>query len=134
MFGMTCIEPASEILKTDKRGRVWRSREQREQLLEEFDRSGLSGPKFASLTGLKYQTLVGWLHKRRQLRTQTRAVASASCRTPTQWFETVIDKTPSAASSALIVRFPSEAAIEVVAPGQAQIAAALLRAWEKTVC
>ena len=131
---MTSIEPASEILKTDKRGRVWRSREQREQLLEEFDRSGLSGPKFASLTGLKYQTLVAWLHKRRDERTHMTAVASAPSRTPTQWFETMIDKTPGAASSALIVRLPSGAAIEVMAPGQAEIAAAVLRAWEKAVC
>jgi hypothetical protein len=134
IFGMTSIEPGSEILKTDKRGRVWRSREQREQLLEEFERSGLSGPKFASLTGLKYQTLAGWLHKRREPRTQMTAVASASCRTPSQWFETVIDKTPSGASSALIVRLPSGAAIEVMAPGQVEIAAAVLRAWENAVC
>ena len=30
--------------------------DRREQLLEEFERSGLSGSKFAQLVGIKYQT------------------------------------------------------------------------------
>lgn len=132
MFGMTSMEPASEILRSDTRGRVWRSRQQREQLLEEFDRSGLSGPKFAALTGLKYQTLAGWLMRRKRGKQMT--VPSAACPSPVQWFETIIDKTPAAASSALIVRLPSGATIEVAAVSQAPLAGAVLRAWEKALC
>lgn len=44
------------VLKADVVGRVRRSRAQREQLLNEFDRSCLSGPQFAALAGVKYQT------------------------------------------------------------------------------
>lgn len=40
---MTKTENGSEILPTDSRGRVCVSRERREQLLNEFDQSGLSG-------------------------------------------------------------------------------------------
>ncbi|HWN95282.1 MAG TPA: hypothetical protein VNT99_09640 [Methylomirabilota bacterium] len=62
---MTRGESGAEILKTDKRGRVRSTPERRRELLEQYDKSGLSGPKFAALTGLKYQTLASWLQRRR---------------------------------------------------------------------
>ena len=40
--------------------------DQREKLLEEFERSGISGPQFSAVAGVKYQTLAGWARKRRQ--------------------------------------------------------------------
>lgn len=46
----------SEILKVGARGRLQISRERREALLEEFDRSGLSGAAFAKHYGIKYST------------------------------------------------------------------------------
>jgi len=134
IFGMTSTEPGAEILKTDQRGQVRRSPQQREELLKEYDRSGLSGAKCGRLVGLKYQTLAGWLHQRRKQGKQLAPMPSAVSGTAVQWFETVIDKRPSAASSALIVRLPSGATIEVVAVGQAPVAGAVLRAWEKALC
>ncbi len=47
------------ILKTDVLGRVKTPPTRREQLLDEFDRGGLSGAKFAELAGIKYQTFAG---------------------------------------------------------------------------
>ena len=41
------------LLKTDVLGRVKTPAARREQLLDEFARSGTSGQKFAELTGLK---------------------------------------------------------------------------------
>src|SRR5262249_14332648 len=38
----------------------------REQLVDEFERSGLSGCKSAELAGLKYQTFATWVQKRRR--------------------------------------------------------------------
>ena len=38
----------------------------REQLLDEFARSGLSGPKFAELVGVKYQTFATWVQRRQR--------------------------------------------------------------------
>jgi hypothetical protein len=58
---MTDIQgSAGAILKTDTRGRVQRPVAQRERLLDEFEKSGLSGSKFAALVGVKYQTFAGW--------------------------------------------------------------------------
>jgi hypothetical protein len=54
------------ILKTDVLGRVRTPRERREHLLDEFERSGLSGKKFAALAGIKYPTFATWAQKRRK--------------------------------------------------------------------
>jgi hypothetical protein len=44
---------AGGVLKSDTVGRVQTPPERRESLWDEFERSGLSGPKFAKLAGLK---------------------------------------------------------------------------------
>jgi hypothetical protein len=41
------------------------SRERRESLLEEYDRSGMSGARFAKYVGIKYTTLAYRLKRRR---------------------------------------------------------------------
>ena len=51
------------ILKADRRGRLSYSPEQRSAMVDGFHASGLSGPRFAALHGVKYQTLAGWLQK-----------------------------------------------------------------------
>jgi hypothetical protein len=43
--------------KSGRTGRVLVSRERRESLLKEYDRSGMSGVKFAQYVGIKYSTL-----------------------------------------------------------------------------
>ena len=110
------------------------SPERRQELLREFDRSGLSGPKFAALTGLKYQTLAGWLHKRRKQGNEVAPVAGGAIGPTVQWLETVIQSAQSATPSALVVRLPSGATLEVATANQAPLAGAVLRAWEKSPC
>jgi len=56
------------ILKTDDRGRVRTPVDRREALLDEFERSGVSGMKFAQLAGIKYATFANWIQKRRRTR------------------------------------------------------------------
>ncbi len=48
------------VLKRDSRGRVRTTEEQREAPLGEFERSGLSGPQFARVAGINYQTFATW--------------------------------------------------------------------------
>jgi hypothetical protein len=129
---MTSMQKGTEILKTDKRGRVRTTRQRREELLREFERSGLSAPRFAELTGVKYQTLAGWLHRRRQ---QQGPVAAAKA-PGVQWLETVVQTTdlPATADSRLLVRLPSGATFELSHLTQAALAGAVLRAWEKASC
>jgi len=54
------------ILKADRRGRLRYTAEQKQALVEAYETSGLSCPRFAALHGVHYQTLVSWLKKRRQ--------------------------------------------------------------------
>lgn len=46
------MDGKQSLLKTDVRGRVRTPVERREALLDEFERSGLGGPKFAALVGV----------------------------------------------------------------------------------
>jgi transposase-like protein len=62
---MTSLIEDQNVLQADERGRVRVSRERREALLEEFERSGMSGAKFARLAGIKYPTFMYWLKQRR---------------------------------------------------------------------
>ena len=136
IYAMTRSESTTEILKTDKRGRVRTTPQRRQEILEQYDKSGLSGPKFAAVTGLKYQTLVYWLQKRRQR--QPLAPALAAAKAPAgEWLETVLEQaqlTTSSPTSALLVRLPSGATLEVTHLSQAPLAGAVLRAWEKAAC
>jgi hypothetical protein len=130
---MTSLQGRTEILKTDKRGRVRTTRQRREELLLEFERSGLSAPRFAELTGVKYQTLAGWLHRRRKQQGPVAATKAPGV----QWLETVVQaadvRAPSSCSM-LLVRLPSGATLELSHPTQAPLAGAVLRAWEKASC
>lgn len=56
----------SQILKIDSRQRVRVGRQRREALLDEFERSGLSGPAFSKRHGIKYSTFASWSLKRRK--------------------------------------------------------------------
>ncbi len=44
-----------QIVKRDALGRVTTSRERREALLDEFERSGLKGTQFARVVGVNYR-------------------------------------------------------------------------------
>ena len=58
---MTSTNEETTILKTDTRGRVRVPVERREELLKEFDRSGISAMKFARLAGSNMRRLpTGW--------------------------------------------------------------------------
>jgi hypothetical protein len=120
--------PADEtILKTDVLGRVKTSKERREQVLDEFERSGLSGKKFAALVGIKYPTLATWAQKRRRQRGVYPAVKGPK---QLRWLEAVVeqnggDKTP------LVLELPGGAKVQIHDVKEAALAAALLRALAK---
>jgi hypothetical protein len=110
------------------------SRERREELLDEFEQSGMTGAQFARTIGLKYQTFAFW-RQQRQKRKPTLANSSPQKTATVEWLETVIDKaTVSGPGTPLVVRLPSGVAIELSHASQAGVAAALLRAWEKASC
>ena len=60
---MTSTNETVEFLKQDSRGQVLVPMERRRELLEEFERSGMSGAQFARLSGVKYATFANWRQK-----------------------------------------------------------------------
>ncbi len=65
---MTSMTDELGVLKTDARGRVRVPLERREALMDEFEKSGLSGAAFARLVGIKYATFANWTEQRRKAR------------------------------------------------------------------
>jgi hypothetical protein len=130
---MTIMTEATEtILKTDTKGRVKTPPERREKLLNEFERSGLSGAKFAELAGIKYQTFAAWVARRRKQRGLPQAPAKAA--NPVQWLEAVVQEAGAQSSNVatpLRVRLSTGAWIELNDLNQIGLAVALVRALDK---
>ncbi|WP_139373406.1 IS66 family insertion sequence element accessory protein TnpA [Prosthecobacter debontii] len=51
------------VLKSDRAGRVQTPVGRLIAVVREYESSGLSGPRFAALTGINYQTFVTWRSK-----------------------------------------------------------------------
>jgi cellulase/cellobiase CelA1 len=118
------------ILKTDARGRVQTPAARRESLLDEFERRGLSGAKFAALAGIKYQTFAAWSLRRRKL---AGVQAPAQPAHPVRWLEAVVDQAHgviAAKASSLALHLPGGARMDLADAAQLPLAAALLRSLE----
>lgn len=117
------------LIKTDGTGRVRASAARREGLLGEFDRSGLSGAKFAALAGVKYQTFANWVRKRRlRLATEDGAVPVKPVATG-RWLEAVLEQAQP--STAMVLQLPGGIRAEVSDERQAALAAIIIRALEQ---
>jgi TctA family transporter len=117
-----------QILKTDSVGRVWTPKDRREALLDEFERSGLSGVKFAALVGVKYQTFIAWTRKRREER-QERQESGNGASGGVRWLEAAVEpERGESGIEVLRVVLPGGAHLEIRSAGQARLAAELLRA------
>jgi hypothetical protein len=117
------IKADEVVLKTDERGRVQTPVARREQVLDEFERSGLSGKKFAALVGIKYPTLATWAAKRRRERGMPPVVRRSKS---VRLLEAVVEgnygnKKP------LILELPGGARMEIKDAQQAALAGALVR-------
>jgi hypothetical protein len=124
-------EAGEEVLKTDVLGRMKTPAARREQLLDEFERSGLSGKKFTELVGVKYPTFATWAQKRRRQRGAYPAVKAPK---QLRWLEAVVDeaqKTGCESSLALVLELPGGAKVQINDAKQAALAAVLLQALQK---
>jgi len=130
---MTTMTEATEaILKTDTKGRVKTPPERREMLLDEFERSGLSGAKFAELAGIKYQTFAAWAARRRKQRGLPQGPTKGT--DTVQWLEAVVREAGAPVSAVAIplrVRLSTGAWIELSDLNQISLAVALVRALDK---
>jgi hypothetical protein len=116
-------------LKTDVLGRVRTPPERREALLDEFEKSGMSGAQFATFIGVKYQTLANWVQKRRRRQRAAALQANGAEAAAPRWVEAVLEGEAGVrAGGALRVHLPGGAHLEIVDRRQALLAGEVLRA------
>jgi len=113
-----------EILKQDRKGRVRTPRAKQEAILDEYERSGMSGPEFAEYLGLKYQTFATWVQKRRKGRSGGLVVGKGAV----SWLEAEVGGEGSrAGKSGLVVELAGGARLSVGDERGAILAAVVLR-------
>ena len=108
------------ILKVDARGRVQITFERREALLDEFDRSGMSGAAFAKHYGIKYSTFAYWIQVRR--RSQHPPEPSGNHRF------LVVAADAANRANGLTVELPHGVTLSITTPEEARLAAILIEA------
>jgi hypothetical protein len=102
--------------------------------LDEFERSGLSGKRFAEMVGVVPVTFSAWVCQRR--RKQANAKKAAPQIEPVTLFEAVVEKRPSVAAGSggsIVLELDSGVKIEVHAPEQLRLVAELLGLLSKRV-
>jgi hypothetical protein len=119
----TTTSTALEILKQDRNGRVRTPRGKQEAILDEFDRSGMSGAEFAQYLGIKYQTFATWVQKRRKRKAGGKIVAKRAV----SWLEAEVGGESQAGKSGLMVELAGGARMRVGDEREAKLAAAVLR-------
>ena len=121
---MTDMIKADEaVLKSDGLGRMQTPAVRREQILDEFERSGLSGKKFAVMVGVKYPTLAMWASKRRR----ERGLPPRVKRSKTLRLLEAVVEASGGDRKPLVLELPGGARMEIQDAGQAVLAGALLR-------
>ena len=137
MVDMTSMTSSGQVMKIDGKGCVRTPRSRQNELLDEYERSGLTGPKFSALAGIKYPTFAYWLQRRRKERLSGAQKPLSNSADPVRWLEAVVDQTTSGcAGSGLLVRLPGNATMEVSSNMQLVLAAQLLHllSTQKTAC
>ena len=118
------------IIKSDRRGRLRYTQEQRDALVNACLASGLSTPRFAAIHGVKYQTQAAWIHRRHR---QTKP-AQPGLPQPAPFMLVPVereDPASSAVASLMEINLPGGATLRVTAPGHIPLAAALIRELAK---
>jgi transposase-like protein len=118
------------ILKTDRRGRLRYTPEQKQTMVDAYRASGLSAPRFAALHGVNYQTLVYWIKK-----DTPSSTSSTSACSPTAFFSLIPAMieggiNPALADGAIEISLPGGARLSITSPSHVALAAALIRQLE----
>lgn len=67
----------NKFFKRDAMGRVRLPRARREELLNDYERRGISGVQFVAYIGVKYSTLASWIQKRERRQQQEKFLIRA---------------------------------------------------------
>lgn len=113
-------------MKADLRGRLRYTPEQKKTMVDAYLASGLSAPRFATLHGVNYQTLVSWIKKGKMAgspnKSQTPHPALLSL-VPAE----IEEPTAIGAGRAMEVLLPGGTRILITSPGQLDLAVGLIR-------
>jgi hypothetical protein len=115
------MNETTEILKVDEAGRVRTPREKQEVVLDELERSGMTGMQFARHVGVKYPTLMNWVQRRRR---EQREPAIPALAGRSQWIEAVVE----GGDSALVVEISGGVIMRISGRAEAGLAVEVLRA------
>jgi hypothetical protein len=115
---------ATTIIRTGSDGRLRYTVGQRQELLEAFDRSGLSAMAFSRHHGVSYQTFIAWLRKRRD---------SSEALPPgvPAFAEVLLQDPPPASGAALRIVLPCGTTLEVASRAALPLAAELLQSLRR---
>ena len=111
----------SSIIRSGSDGRLRFTPAQRQELLDAFDRSGLSAMAFAHGHGVCYQTFIAWQRKRR-----SKATLPVTHSGPAFAEVLVADRQPACPSGALRVILPCGSIIEIASRAALPLAVELL--------
>ena len=128
---MASMNESELILKQDAGGRIFVPAGRQIELVQEFERSGLSAPKFAAMAGVKYQTFVTWRRKHGTAAPVRRRSASGMPE-DAAWMEALM-ATPTGASR-LILHLPGGTTAEITHQDQLPLAVLLLKSIAATPC
>jgi hypothetical protein len=103
---------AEIILKTDVLGRVRTPLDRREALVNEFEKSGMSGQAFAKWAGINYQTFATWIQKHRKKTNYYKKVRGFKKRKEIRWMEAVVPRA-NVIGSAIVIHFSGGIRVEV---------------------
>jgi transposase-like protein len=119
------------IVKSDRRGRLRYTPEQKAALVEAYQSSGLSGPRFAAIHGVNYQTLASWLQKLKQ--TSPASPSAGSSPRLLSLIPAEIEGLGNfGAGQALEIMLPGGVSLSISTSNQAQLAAILIRELQQT--
>jgi hypothetical protein len=132
------LTTTEKIIKSDTQGRLRTTAERREFLLAEFERSAMTGRKFAEWAGIRYSTFGNWWRARKKSQRAELPAPAAENATGTRWLEAVVEKPRlqtrgKLKSGPLIVHGRGGVRLELSDERQIKLAAQLLRelGWEQ---
>jgi|GEM_PF-655014 transposase len=123
------MNETTEILKIDTKGRVRTPREKQEEILHEFEASGMTGRQFARHVGIKYPTLMSWVQRRKVERPDSIGTATDGVKPERagfqtrQWIEAVVQDV----RTSFVVEVAGGLALNIGSENEAKLAAVVLR-------
>ncbi len=123
---MTLMPSGMQPLKADVLGRVRTPAAKQDEILDEFERSGVSGVEFAKLIGVKYATFAAWSRRRRgkEARSPKRR---HSPKAPVEFVEAVVPRT---LAQPMEVELPRNVRVRFSTAAQIPLVIELLRSLE----